>query len=160
MADVNHRINVAQAAFSGLHHFWRDHRLPISMKMRLYKAAVCSSLTHACEAWDLTDSILRTINGFNSRCLSIILKSDIHDMAANPPFDLVLSVRKRRLRFLGHVLRMEHDILVLRTLLVLTKGGTDYPEGSLFMDVEHLTYEEVVCLAQDKRSWKALVGSL
>lgn len=35
MADVKHRINVAQAAFSGLYHCWRDHRLPISMKVRL-----------------------------------------------------------------------------------------------------------------------------
>ena len=159
MADVKHRINLAQASFSDLHHLWRDHRLPISMKVRLYQAAVCSSLTHACEAWDLTAPVLRAINGFNSRCLSAIFKADIHEMAASPPFDLILTIRRRRLRFLGHTLRMEPERLVRRTLFALTKGGTDYPKGSLFMDVEDSAIEDLVCLAKDKNSWKLLVGS-
>ena len=160
MADVKHRINLAQATFSGLHHLWRDHRLPISMKVRLYQAAVCSSVTHACEAWDLTDPVLRTINGFNSRCLSAILKADIHEMAASPPFDLNLTIRRRRLRFLGHILRMEPERLVRKTLFALTKGGKEYPKGSLFMDVEDSTIEDLVCLAEDRNSWKLLVSSL
>ena len=160
MADVKHRINIAQAVFNGLHHLWRDSRLPISMKMRLYQASVCSSLTHACEAWDLTDTVLRTLNGFNSRCLSVIFKCDIHEMAADPPFDLAIRIRRRRLRFLGHILRMEPDRLVHRTILALTKGGTDYPKGSLFMDVKNCTFEELVCIAKDKWNWNALVGSL
>ena len=160
MADVKHRINIAQAIFNGLHHLWRDCRLPTSMKMRLYKTAVCSSLTHACEAWDMTDTVLRTLNGFNSRCLSAIFKCDIHEMAANPPFDLIITIRRRRLRFLGHILRMEPDRLVRRTILALTKGGTDYPKGSLFMDVENSTLEELVRLAQDRYSWNLIVGNL
>ena len=32
------------------------------------------------------------------------------------------------------------------------EGGTDYPKGSLFMDVENSTLEELVRLAQDRYS--------
>ena len=55
---------------------------------------------------------------------------------------------------------MEPERLVRRTLFALTKGGTDYPKGSLFMDVEDSAIEDLVCLAKDKNSWKLLVGSL
>ena len=80
--------------------------------------------THVCEAWDLSEPILKTINGLTSRCL-----------AKDPPFDLVLTIRKICLRYLGHILRMVQDRLVKRNLIVLTKGRTVFPEGSLFMDV-------------------------
>ena len=156
MADVKHRINIAQSTFSDLHHLWRDHRLPTSMKIRLYQSAVCSSMTHGCEAWDLNDNVCKTINGFNSRCLSVITKSDIHEMASSPLFDLNLTIRKRRLRYLGHILRMEPDRLVRRTLMALTKGGTNFPEGSLFMNVQNKSIEELECLTKNKRRWKLL----
>ena len=96
--------------------FTPDFRLPISMKMRLYKieTAECSTLT----------------------------------------------LRRRRLRFLGNILRIEPDRLVRRIILALTKGGTDYPKGSLFMDVENSTLEELVRLAQDRYSWNLIVGNL
>ena len=55
---------------------------------------------------------------------------------------------------------MESDRPVRRTILALTKGGADYPKGSLFMDVKNSTLEELVCIAKDKRNWNALVGSL
>ena len=45
---------------------------------------------------------------------------------------------------------MEPDRHVRRTTLALTKGRTDFPKGSLFMDVENSTLEELVRLAQDR----------
>ena len=71
-ADIEHRMDIAQAIYKSLFHLWKDRRLPLSMKLRLYVACVCSTLTHACEAWTFTDKVLRRINGFNSRCLQNI----------------------------------------------------------------------------------------
>ena len=61
--DVKHRWEITQAVFNGLYHLWKDMRLPLSMKLRLYIACVCSSFTHACEPWTLADTVLRKING-------------------------------------------------------------------------------------------------
>ena len=74
-------------------------------------------------------------------------------MVVNPPFDLLITNQKRRLSYLGHILHMEPDRLLRRTIiLALTKGSTDYPKPSLFMDVENSTLEDLVRLAQDRYS--------
>ena len=55
---------------------------------------------------------------------------------------------------------MDSERLVLKTLMAFTKGGTEYPPGSLFMDVEDIPFEELLSLASDKSYWKALVAGL
>ena len=164
-ADVKHRMDIAQAAFNSLFKLWNDHRLPLSMKLRLYRTAVCSTLTHACEAWDFTEEVQKTVNGFNSRCLHIITKRTYRETAMSPEYNLVLAIRKRRLRFLGHVLRMDNDRLVKRTLMayVCTDGGP--PPGSLLDDCQGKDIEELAILAADDtdghgQRWNALVNSL
>ena len=72
----------------------------------------------------------------------------MHELAKAPPFDLVLTIRKRRLRYLGHILRLEQDRLAKRTLIALTNGGTVYPKGSLFMDVENKSFIQLERLAK------------
>ena len=67
-------MDIVQSVFSSLSHIWKDHPLSLAMKLRLYKASVCSTFTHACEAWDLTNEIKRLINGLNSRCLMPLLE--------------------------------------------------------------------------------------
>ena len=160
MADVTHRMNIAQSVFSALSHIWNDHRLPQSMKIRLYILAVCSTMTHACESWDLSASVCRKINGFNSRCLHIITGKDYRETATNPVFNLLLSVRKRRLRYLGHVLRMSNDRLVKKTLLAYTHGGEHVPEGSLLMDCDNLSLPELELAAQDRKKWRRMIDNL
>ena len=128
-ADVRHRMDVAQVAFGSLSHLWSDHRLSRATKLRLYRISVCSTLTHSCEAWTLTRTVTRMVNGFNSRCLHVITGEDYRTTATVPAYNLVLAVRKRRLRYLGHVLRLPAESIVRRSLLALVKGGPHYPQG-------------------------------
>ena len=80
-------------------------------------------------------------------------------MVVNPPFDLLITNQKRRLRYLGHILRMEPDRQIT-IILALIKGSIDYTKPSLFMDVENSTLEDLVRLAQDRYSCNLIVGSL
>ena len=100
------------------------------------------------------------INGFNSRCLHVITGQDYRDTATTPVYDLVLAVRQRRMRFLGHVLRMPPDRIVRRALVALVKGGTCYPEGSLFNDCGVASLRELVDTGKDRSAWRAKVASL
>ena len=68
-ADVRHRMAIAQTTLGSLSNIWRDHRLSRALKLRTYQLAVCSTLTHSSEAWSLTGPVMRSVNGFNSRCL-------------------------------------------------------------------------------------------
>ena len=125
--NVSHRMDVTQAAFGSLSHLWSDHRLSRATKLRLYRISVCSTLTHSCEAWTLTRTVMHMVNGFNSHCLHVITGEDYRTTATVPAYNLVLVVRKRRLRYLGHVLRLPAESIVRLSLLALVKGRTHYP---------------------------------
>ena len=150
----------AMYTFGSLSHLWTDHRLSRETKLRLYRLSVCSSLTHCCTAWALTRTVRRMINGFNSRCLHVITGGDYRDTATTPVYDLVLAVRKRRMRYLGHVLRLPQGRIVRRSLVALVKGGTYYPEGSLFSDCEVDGLHQLMMLATNRSVWRAKVASL
>ena len=63
--------------------------------------------------------MIRSINGFNSRCLHVMTGEHYRETATAPAYDLVLAVRKRRLHYLGHVLRMPADRMVQCALVGL-----------------------------------------
>ena len=89
---------------------------------------------------------IRMINGFNSRCLHVITGKDYRATATSPVYDLVLAVRKRRMRYLGHVLRLPPDRIVRRSLIALVKGGTYYyyPEAAYSETVKLMVYTRAV----------------
>ena len=159
-ADVKHRMNIAQARFHELHHIWKDHRLPLSMKLSLYKSSVCSTLSDGCEAWILTKDVCRKINGFNSRCLNVITRKPYRETAVNPDYNLLLAIRQRRLRYLGHILRLEPSRLIRRTLNAFVNSGTRPPVGSLLEDCETTSLHELAHLAADRSSWRTWVNNL
>ena len=159
-ADMKHRMDIAQVAFSSLFNLWRDHRIPLSMKIRLYRAAVCSTFTHACEAWDLTEEIHKSVNGFNSRCLHIITQKCHRETASNPVFNLTLAIRKRRLRYLGHILRLADDRLLKRTLRAYVCTNAGPPQGSLLQDCGHSTFGDLELMARDRKRWNKFVNNL
>ena len=61
-ADVEHRMDIVQSVFNSLSQLWADHRLPMTIKLRLYTSAVCSSFTHGSEAWKMITDVRRIIN--------------------------------------------------------------------------------------------------
>ena len=159
-ADVDHRLEIAQSAFSSLSHLWADHRLSRTTKLRLYRVCVCSSLTQCCEAWTLNRTVTRSINGFNSRCLHIVTGEHYRETATAPAYDLVLAVRRCRLRYLGHVLRMLADKMVRCALMALVSDSVMYPTGSLFSDCQGVALPQLVAMAANRVMWNAKVASL
>ena len=123
-ADVHHRLEIAQSAFSSLSHLWADNRLSRTTKLRV-------SLTHCCEAWTLNRTVIRSINGFNSMCLHVMTGEHYRETATAPAYDLVLAVRRCRLRYLGHVLCMPADRMVRCALMALVIDASHYPASKI-----------------------------
>ena len=74
MTDVRARIAMAQTRFGKLRHIWHDNDLHRGLKLRLYKACVCSILTYGSEeAWTLSISITRALNGANAQMMAAII---------------------------------------------------------------------------------------
>ena len=158
-ADVDHRMNIAQSRFSGLWNIWNDHRLLTQAKIDLYVQAVCSTFTHGSEAWTLTPPIMRSVNGFNSRCLHRISGRSYRDEATTPRFNLPRAIRQRRMRWLGHILRMPDNRLVRRAVVGLAANGHPYPSGSLLMNCNRPLHD-IISAAGDRVAWNNTVENL
>ena len=92
-ADVRHRMVIAQTTLDSLSSIWTDHRLSrAALKLRTYQLAVCSTLTHASEAWKLTEPVMCSVNGFNSRCLHVITGQDNRVTATAPEYCNIMPI--------------------------------------------------------------------
>ena len=131
----------------------RYNRISRSLKIRLYAASVCSTLTHGIEAWILTPRPLATLNGFNSCQLHRITGMSYREEATKPSYDLLTAVRTRRHYWLGHIMRMPADRLVRRAVLAMgQRAGPPYQPGSLLIDTP-LPIHELVLRAAGRRRW-------
>ena len=79
-----------------------------------------------------------------------------------PERDLVAMLRVRRLRWLGHVLRMSDDRRLKKLVLKFNAIYPDgYPEGSILMDApDHNSVAELEPMAADRKMWAGLVSEL
>ncbi len=87
--------------------------------------------------------------------MHVITGEDYRATATTPVYDLVLAVR-----YLSHVLRLPPDRIVRRSLIALVKGGTYYPEGSLFSDCEVDYLHKLIETVMNRSAWCAKVASL
>ena len=158
-ADMKQRMNIAQERFSSLQNIWRDGRLPQCFKLELYQKSVCSVFTHGSEAWTLKPYILRSVNGFNSRCLHQITGRSYRQEATEPSFKLIRALRQRRMRWLGHILRMPTDRLLHQTVLGIAQDGPPYPAGSLLMDCNQCI-DNIKVMAGNRTAWTANVMNM
>ena len=122
----------------------------LKLKLQLYESGVCSMATHAFEAWKLSDANMKALQLWNAKRLAFITGRSFRQEYKYPSFNLVAALRVRRLRWLGHVLRMEEGIRDVRT--VMTQMCQPYPEGSLFMDApQHRHIDQLITMAEVKK---------
>ena len=108
--DVTRRIALAMSRCGALRHVF-DSKIPVGMKIKLYKVAITSLLAYGSEAWRLDE---RTRARINVRCLARFTDKTNHEEASSRTrtFDLVYEIRLRRFRWLGHLLRLKGERLV------------------------------------------------
>ena len=118
-AELNKRIGKAATAMARLEkRVWDNSMLTICTKMKVYQACVLSTLLYGSETWTLYSHQERRVNSFHLRCLRRILGITWQDRVPNknilaqagiPSIFALLS--QRRLRWLGHVSRMQEGRL-------------------------------------------------
>ena len=165
------RMTQSKARFRQLHEVWRSKILNKKLKIQLYRSAVISILVYGHEAWDLTPTMMITLNGWNSRCVALITGREIRQEAGRmgQTFDLVADLRVRRLKWVGHVLRMDDSGYVkqsIKAVWTLKKNGKLRREGSVLisMDVPKCSsireLQELAGVYQDLPEWPQLVRNL
>jgi hypothetical protein len=139
--DINLRIIKARSAFASLRHVWRRKDIRLVLKGRLYNACVRSVLLYGSETWPLRVEDIQRISVFDNKCLRYIARIRWSDRVSNaevsrrvfkntpnacPLEDLI---NLHRLRWLGHVLRMDSSRLPSRVIFADPAPGWKKPPG-------------------------------
>jgi hypothetical protein len=114
--DIKTRLGKANATFVRLNNIWRNKSLNCRIKIRLYEALVLSTLLYGAETWPMTVANLKKLEAahhkWQRKILGVIWKymisnDKIRERTGMEKLEDIL--RKRRLRWLGHVHRMDSD---------------------------------------------------
>ena len=91
------RMGLAKSVLGNMMKIWKSDQAQPA-KLNLFGAAVVSVMTRGFESWCLDDSLLSTLRGWNARCLAHIIGNSISDECRNPTFDLIATLKCRRLK--------------------------------------------------------------
>ena len=113
--EINARIRKASNSFRCLSRIlWYQQRIKIGTKLRMFKAAILPTLLYGSETWAPLVKQLKRLQSFVMRCLRVILGVSVREKQRNTEIrsranieTVETMVRKRRLRWLGHVARMD-----------------------------------------------------
>jgi len=130
--EVKRRIGMSLTAFQSLKtSLWKRKEISVPIKMMVYRAIVLSRLLYGAETWALTTRDLQRLEAFQMFCLRRILRISwmshvsndvIRERCQQPSMEAL--IRQKRLRWLGHVQRMNIDVRLPKQLLWgrLSKG--------------------------------------
>ena len=113
---------------------WNDKKIAISSKIRLMRSLPMSILLYACETWTRTADIKR-IQALETRCFHKLFGISYRDQITNeevkarignaikPYEDLLTSVKRRKLKWYGHVTRSSGLAKTILQGTVTVQGG-------------------------------------
>ena len=95
----------------------RDKNISLASKVKLMRTLILSTFLYACESWTLTAEIERRVQALEMRCYRRLLNISYKDHVTNEEVrsriqnaigvhdDLLTMVKKRKLRWYGHISR-------------------------------------------------------
>ena len=110
--EILSRIAQTTAALSRLKIIWRDKNISFASKVKLMRTLILSTFLYACESWTLAAEIERRAQALE-RLLNISYKDHVTNEEARNRIrnaigvhdDLLTRVKKRKLRWFGHISR-------------------------------------------------------
>ena len=174
-AEINKRIGKAATTMARLtERVWNNNMLTNTTKVAVFHACVISTLLYGSESWTMYASQEKKLNSFYMRCLRRIFQISWQDRITNNEVldrakttSLLTILRQRRLRWLGHVCRMDDGRIpkdLLYGELVLGRRSVGRPHlrfkdvckrDMKSMEIDIKTWEQ---LAVNRADWKHTVN--
>ena len=181
--DIERRKILALDAMKTLEPIYRSRKVSDSTKLRIFEAYVSSILLYNSELWTLTNTVEKQIDSFQRRLLrrvlqifwpKIITNERLYQKTKVIPWSNV--VRKRRLTWVGHLLRLDERTPARQALnkyFVEVVRPVGRPKltwvRSVFNDVktysdleinfgsEFLMFRDLVTICADRIKWRKIV---
>ena len=151
---------------------WKNNRISLKVKMRLYESVILSTLLYSAELWPLTVTLSKRLDAAHHRWLRSILGVSWKDKVTNEEVrartgqQSILNTSGRRLRWLGHTIRMDHRRITHQALYWEVPGfkrGPGQPRtnwrGIVKKDLRGMgfTWEEAEVAALNRQEWRRSV---
>ena len=168
MKEVRRQIGMAGAVFATLGKVWDSSIVPLKPKSGLFQSLVVSVLLYNAECWPMHKNNTDAVEGFTYRCLRRVIRiargspdpledkpsrAEVVGVAASPHAEEL--VREKRLRWMGHCLRMKEDPLRAQMTTAL---NDDRPWNRLIrgdLRVRNINRDNVLALVTG-RGWSDL----
>uniref|UniRef100_A0A8D8VWR7 Uncharacterized protein n=1 Tax=Cacopsylla melanoneura TaxID=428564 RepID=A0A8D8VWR7_9HEMI len=123
--EIKIRIVKARAAFNQMSKLFKTHNLNIDFKIRLLRCYIFSILLYGVESWTLTKATAKRLEAFEMWTYRRILKISWMDKVSNVRVlqkldkekEIMLTVKSRKLEYLGHIIRNETKYELLKSIL-------------------------------------------
>lgn len=172
--EINSRIAKAATVMAKLNlRVWSNSSLTQNTRLRVYQACVLSTLLYGSETWTTYARHERKLNSFHMRCLRRILHINWQDKVPNTEVlkrantnSVHALLQVRRLRWLGHVKRMEPGRIpkdILYGELAIGQRSSGRPKlrfkDSCKKDMKECSIDpnSWESLADDRQVWKLAV---
>ncbi|KAJ4426655.1 hypothetical protein ANN_26453 [Periplaneta americana] len=157
---------------------WEQHLLSKNLKVRIYKTIILPVVLYGCETWTLTLREEHGLRVFENKVFRKIFgakrdevtgewrklhNTELHALFSSP--DIIRNIKSRRLRWAGHVVRMDESRSAYRVLVGRPEGKRPLGrprrrwEDNIKMDLREVGYvdRDWINLAQDRDRWWAYV---
>ena len=172
--DMKIRIGKARNAYHRFKKLWNSGQYRRKTKMKIFQSNVISVLLYSCETWKMTEADEQCLDTFVHKCMRRILKIFWPTRMSNEEVRRIAGIekvstqiRKRRWKYIGHVLRKspdDHQRIALRwTPDGRRKRGR--PKETWRRTVERerdllglRSWEAAAAVVKDIDRWRELIG--
>ena len=163
--EINKRIGKAATTLARLTtRVWTNSKLTVSTKMAVYNACVVSTLLYGSETWTTYARQERRLNTFHMRSIRRILGISWQDRVSNAEVlsraglsSMYTLLRQRRLRWLGHVRRMD-DGRIPKDILYGELASGNRSRGRPQLRYKDVCKRGMKALDMDIESWENLAS--
>ena len=179
--EIRRRVNSGNACYFSVQKLLSSRLLSKRLKVRIYKTIILPVVLYGCETWSLTLREESKLRVFENKVLRRIFgpkrdevtgewrklhNIELHSLYKSP--DIVKVVKSRRLRWAGHVARMEAERGVYKVWSGIPEGRRPLGrprrrwEDNVKADLRKLglNINDWQELAQDRQKWRVLVRTV
>ena len=171
--EIQKRIGIAKSKFQQFSKILKSN-IQLKLKERILNCYVYSALQYACETWTWNKALEKKVNAFEMWCYRAINKIKWTDKISNEKLlkklnrspTLRINLKKRKLKFAGHIIRGSAGDMSLLILEGYIDGvrGRGRPRLNWFNDIQKWAREKIYAgvkrIAEDRAAWKSLSVNL
>ena len=162
---------MAKDAFTKMKAVFTNRNISLPTKLNTLKAYIWSGLLYGCECWTITKDLERRLEAAEIWFIRRIMKISWKDKKSNEEVmnisgykrSLIKTVRKRQLKFLGHVIRadrLEKQLLCGKINGTRSRGRqrTKYTDSlNNFTTRKQSSINDLICKADNRDEWRSVI---